>query len=514
MARGSLSVEGIDGGIGQSGPLGPSPWAAVGVASGAAAIGTQMPIVVTSPSDVETLIGIGPLRDALVIALSRVSVQVVVVPLVRSTGGGVIVAAQTGGTVVTTAVGGHAIGGQHVRLECTLGGAAGTAAFRLIVDGVAAAVFTPASADFSSAIVLTAAQLGSLATGVATADYFAPTITTHTAFVSGDAVTFQMSEAKAAGADMDPAITKLVDQPIIFRFLGVTGRTTPATHALVQTKARAITSEGHYVRALVQGAGPDALTEAATAATTAAWVSALSLATSPVRMEAPRIGICVSHGPMRDPITDRRKLAVPTLYPLLGALAAREPWEPVDAVRQGGEGRLQGVEGIYPANLSGDNIDALDDSYYITTQTHPGERGVFVTHGRLWGQPPAPGIDGTDYTGIERGLTMDEACRRVRRLLAPRLNDNVDTDQNGRLSPAEREDIRAASLRGLRSLQSVGAIRAPEVTVKDTGRGILFNEKVQVQIRFIPFGKASSIEATIQFYAGPPATSDSTEETA
>ena len=84
-----------DGGLGFRGPDGPMTWAAFGVSSEAAAIADQEPLVVTSPEDAETLVGVGPLRDLLVCALTGVGTSVVVLPLVRTAGGTVLGTART-----------------------------------------------------------------------------------------------------------------------------------------------------------------------------------------------------------------------------------------------------------------------------------------------------------------------------------------------------------------------------------------------------------------------------------
>lgn len=266
MARASIGVQASDGGIGYTGPVGPSRYAVIGVASGAGAIAAQGVVTITNPQDVESLVGIGPLRDLAVTSLQRSGGTILAMPLERNSGGEVLDGEQSSGTVEVTAVAGHALGEQHVRLECVVAGAAGTAEFRLVVDGVVADNFKPSSGDFAAAIVLTEAQLGSLATGVAAANRFSPTIATNTAFVAGDAVEFQMGQARGAGASLNTAVSKLSDHEIAWQWVELAGASLPASWALLNTAVSGLSAQGRYVHASVQAAGHD-LRTGATAAT-------------------------------------------------------------------------------------------------------------------------------------------------------------------------------------------------------------------------------------------------------
>ena len=492
MARGRTEVRDLDGGLGYTGPDGAAIYAVMGVGSKALSVADQRPIIVTSANDVADLIGEGPLRDALVFQLTTTGGTVLAMPLVRSTGGSVLVAAVTSGALAVTAVDGYAFGQQKVRLECTLGGAAGVATFRLIVDGVPAVAFTPDSGDFALAIALTASQLGSLATGVVVSatpamhTAFAPTITTNAAFVAGEYVEFQMSSPRAAGTDIAPAITKLADTKTLFEWIEIAGVTAPATWALGQTAVRLLRDRGRYVGLHVQAAGPDLLTGASAAVTVPAWVSALIQATVPPRLMAPRLHVWPFHVTMRDPFRNVNRV-IPSLYPAVAHMAALEPWEPPDAVEYG---ELERVIDVYPETISGDNIDALDDAWYATLQEHEGYDGWYITHPRLYGMFPQSGIPGSDFTGTERRRVMDTACRRVNRVLKRRQNGRVATGSDGRMTVAERAAWAGDAVRVLEDLEREGAFSSPRATVVDEAPGILQGGTVVAEIDFIPEGKA------------------------
>ena len=354
MARASIGVTAGDGGIGYTGPIGPSAYAAIGVSALAIAIADQEPITISNPRDVLPLIGRGPLRDNCVTSLQRSGGTIVVVPLERATGGVVLGGATPlidGALEVTPSATAYALGEQEVRLEVVLGGAEGTAVLRLVVDGVPGAEFTPDATDYGSnfaATVLTDAVLGTLVDGVPAASRFTVSIdlvSPATVFVAGESVTMQMSTPLAAGADIAPAITKISDHAVPWSWIALVGATTPATWALLQTAIRVLPAQGRYVHGHVQAAGHDLRTGATTAVTMPTHVSDLAagLSGAPARVYDPVLSVGVNYVNMPDPITGREKIW-PAIYPLMGHIAARQNWQHPDATKYG---PLRGVTSIY-----------------------------------------------------------------------------------------------------------------------------------------------------------------------
>ena len=504
MARGSADVSSRDGGLGYTGPAGAANWAAVGVASGAQAIGTQMPVRVSSAADVNTLFGRGPLRDGLVIPLTDTGADVLVMPLQRSSGGGAIggATAKVSGTLsVTPSATGYSFGQEHVVLEVTQPGATAVAMGRLVVDNVPGPEF---ALTIGSATVLTRAQLGALATGVPDADLLSITVAFNggvTAFVAGDRVEWRMSEPKASAGDMMTAVQKLADSEGEFEWIEVCGVTSPATQASLHTLAKTLPrATADYIHIHVQAPGPDLRTGATADALTPVWVSEATLMTDPPRIMNPRMTIWRAWSILDDPLT-RQERVVPGMYDAIGALSARQAWEPVDALRHG---PLFHTREIYPRDLTGAHIDQLDNAYYATFQRHTGQPGIYVTHGRLWTVRPQAGLVGSDYTGIERRRLIDLACRRVRQAILPRLNDFIRTDTTGHIAPQERDNMVARGLSALRTLTAQGVASAPEVVVTDSAEGLLVDDTIFVRIRFIPPGKAARLEASLEFYRGAP----------
>lgn len=512
MSRGSVTAEAAEGGIGTSGPLGPAVRAAIGVSSGAAAIADQAPVVVTTIGDVESLVGIGPLRDDLVHALKATRSTIVVMPLRRNSGGN----ASSGGSAlidgslsVTVDSAGYALGMQDVTFECVTAGKAGVAEFRLIVDGVALPKYKPAALAKHA---IPAASLGSLATAVPTASQLQVTLAlanSATAFAAGDKVTWRMLEPKAVAGDIETALGKLEMHALEWDWVSICGTTARATWAAAHTYARAMTARGRYVDVHVQSAGHDVRTGATADSTFATWQSGMISATTPPRLPGPRLFVWAYHDEIVDPLR-RRKRVIPSLYSGMGHLAGLQPWEGIDDVSNG---PLRGVLSIY-GNPNGDQIDALDNVYYCTLQTHPGLAGIFVTHGRPWGVYPSAGVVATDYNHLERRRIMNAACARSRANLLHRLNGRVRSGSDGRIAPVEVAAWRADVLRALRTLVAVGAITAPQVDVYDEEPGIVTTDTVLVRMSFVPQGKAVRIAITLSYSGGSEPVVESEEEEA
>ena len=506
MARASIGVTAGDGGIGYTGPLGPSAYAAIGVSSKAIAIADQEPITISNPRDVLPLIGRGPLRDNCVTSLQRSGGTIVVVPLERATGGVVIGGATPlidGALEVTPSATSYALGEQEVRLEVVLGGAEGTAVLRLVVDGVPGAEFTPDATDYGSnfaATVLTDAVLGTLVDGVPAASRFTVSIdlaSPATVFVAGESVTMNMSTPLAAGAGVAPAITKISDHQVPWSWIALVGATTPATWALLQTAIRVLPAQGRYVHGHVQAAGHDLRTGATTAVTMPTHVSDLAagLTGAPARVYDPVLSVGVNYVNMPDPITGREKIW-PAIYPLMGHIAARQNWQHPDATKYG---PLRGVTSIY-GGFSGPQADTLDDLWYTTLMTYPGKPGVYPTHVRMWGIYPQTGVLASDFTGVERRRVMDAALTSVYNALFPFINSEIATTPAGRMSEAEKTQWAGRAINSLRRLRQDGAITFASATVQDKDPGILVTGTVQVTVRITPRGKAEVIEGTVTFF--------------
>ena len=499
MARGGLSLRDLDGGLGVTGPQGPSQYAAIGVSSEAEAIADQIPVLITSAGDVDTLFGVGELATMLRRSLRIAGSTVIAMPLQRAAGGTVRTgqAAQIGGTMITTAMTGHTLGRQHVRMEYTVAGAGGTSEIRLIVNGAPLPAFLPGAADYANPIVIPIESLGSLATGVILADRFSPTITSPTAAVVGDGIEFDFTYATALAADVAASVIKLADSTIVFENIALAGVSQPATWGALRTAARALPdSHGEYCGVHVQAAGNDEASGAVTGTTVALWLSAAAAAVNtPARLDAPRLHVWLPHAESGGDIE-------PAMYPALGMIARRQPWESVNEVGEGDYGILPGVDEIYP-RMTGAQIDAMDNLYYATLQRHNGRTGIYITEARLWGNFPQLGVPGTDYSGTERRRTIDAACRVVRAGLLARVNANFPT-RGGHIAPSAVADLEANGLRLLRGLESAGAFTDPLVVFSDAGAGILSTEELIFEVSIQPPGKARRINGTIAFSRGAP----------
>jgi hypothetical protein len=510
MARGRISVVGEDGGIGVRGPDGPQTWAAFGVASEAAALADQEPLVITSPEDAEELLGVGPLRDHLVIGLTGTGTSVVVLPLERAAGGAIIgagTAVESGSVSVTALAASYGLGGQEVVVECVTGGAFGTAAFRLVVNGRPLPSFIPAAAGTQA--LVPDASAGTLNEGVPTAGKLSLAFAftgSLTAFVAGDSVTIQYGEPSFASASVGAAVERLVAHSLRWRVCYPSGHVTPAVWTAFDTAIRMAAADGRYVRGLVQLAGPQLISGASAATTTALWNSAqLALTGTPARVDNPRTGAVTTWATIADPIENRDRV-LPATYPLAASIAARQSWEPPEATRHGPmitdprtRAKALDVKAIHPSDITGPQIDSQDNVWLTTLQRWSGRAGVYPTHVRLWGQFPDGAITGSDYIGIERGLVIDEICEAAYDRVFVLANDLVTTGPDGRISASARDTLEGLANGAIEPFIVAGGIAAGDAIATDKDPGILQTSTTRIRLRIQPHGKNEVIEVTVGY---------------
>lgn len=514
MALSSTRATPRDGGIGGfTGPGGGAIRAAIGVASTVPSDGE--PVVVSSVAEAESLLGIGPLRDFAVIDLSVSGGSIVCWPLARNAGGGPDVASvdmdlDTGEVAID--ITGHALGQQEVVLEVVTGGAAGTAEFRLIVDGVAAASFTPSAGDYGAAYAVPAASLGSLATGVAAADRLMLDITAPTApavFVADNTVTWRMTEPTADSGSLADGVARLAQSERPWADITCCGCSTGAHWTAFDAAVRQLWTLGRFTFAGVQGPGHDARTGGTGYANFAAWVSALNAVSTYTasfeRKDSPTTAVCPWWLEIIDPVSGRAKV-VPGIYVAMALAHARLPWEPPEAFRHGRAATdprtgnlLLDVRSIY-GDPSDDQISAVDDRWYVTFRTRSGRSGVWLNFFRLWGEPGGGGVRTSDYDGVDRRRVMDLSAAITREVLQPFEGDTVTTDNNGRMANSAREHWRTVALGGFSGLLAREAITFADAIVTDMAPGVLRNKRVKVTIRITPLAKVDTIDIDLFFY--------------
>ena len=518
MSRASVEVIGQDGNLGVVGPLGNMTWASFGAASKAKDLADQEPIVISSPSDAEELLGAGPLRDMLALSLTGVGTDVVVFPMKRSAGGTIIgagTAVESGAMSVTVSAASWGYGGQEVIVRCVTGGAIAVAEFALIVNGKMLPKWKPGAA---ASAPVPDASAGDLNEGVPDAAKLALAFAftgSLTAYVAGEEVKFQYSEPGIAQTAIGNVVNALAAHDLNWRVCLPSGWLTGAAWAAFDTAVRLLPSQGKYVRGIVQLAGPKHISGATTEATTAAWHTAIMNAyagntptNAPARADNPRTGAHTNWQKVYDPIQGRERI-LPATYALSAAIAARNPWQPPEATKHGPQitdpvtrVKLLDVLDIHPQDFSVPQINAQDNIYLCTSTKYSGRKGIWPTHVRLFGVYPQDSVTGTDFIGIERGLVMDEACTRVYNALFNMLNDDIDTAPDGRMSESARAQWQGRVNGAIASLLQDRAITSGEAIVIDKSPGILQTNTVVVRLRIVPRGKAEKIEATVAFSRG------------
>lgn len=105
-----------------------------------------------------------------------------------------------------------------------------------------------------------------------------------------------------------------------------------------------------------------------------------------------------------------------------------------------------------------------------------------------------------DFNRVNRNRVWNEAARRVRRALIPRMNSRVQIEPaTGRIRPATIADWDAAAKRELQSLLADGEISDFRFTM-DPNQDVLAQAKVVTKLSVTPNGIAEAIESEIGFY--------------
>lgn len=137
--------------------------------------------------------------------------------------------------------------------------------------------------------------------------------------------------------------------------------------------------------------------------------------------------------------------------------------------------------------------DELTNKGYIYMGRYEGYEGVYLNGDATC----AAATD--DYNTIHINRVWNEAARRVRRALIPRMNSMVDIDpDSGRIKASTIADWDAAAKRELNTLLAEGEISDFRFTL-DPNQDVIGQGKVVTKLSIVPQGIAKVIEAEIGF---------------
>lgn len=148
--------------------------------------------------------------------------------------------------------------------------------------------------------------------------------------------------------------------------------------------------------------------------------------------------------------------------------------------------------GAYVATLSRAVCDDMRDKAYSFADQYNGYEGVYLTS-----EATCTTVT-DDFNTIHANRVWNEAARRVRRALVPRMSGKVKIDGAGKIKASTIADWDASARRELESFQAEGEIAGFQFTM-DPNQDVTSQGMVKVGIRVIMDGIAKDIEAELGF---------------
>lgn len=444
-----------DGGLGLQGVTGDGVRAIVGVSSKGTANQAHL---LSDVRKVETVLGRGPLADAVSEQLSLGGGSVYAVPVAGSIAGTITANSANPGS---PAVGltGTVTADLDVIVEIVKAGALGTAEFTLSLDGgdtVSPRIATSAS--------YTLPGLGHAIT-FATGNY-----------VLGATYAFRVAAPKASNEDITTAVRALLDGPLYFEYVHVAQDGDQGLWTIADTLALEAEANGRYLYFITQAFPADA------GESVDAWVARLLAAYALFPAASKRVVVVAAVAEVNDPQTGRypsRNLAA-----RLGARLSRYPIHESPAWVE--RGPIPGavvatpfVSGVFGKSSSFTNAHAtaLNDAGFTTAYTIRRRTGLYWYEGRV----AAPAT--SDFSILPYRRVMDQACTLVSDDLVNGVQEGIDP-ANLEASVAHRVAKASAVLNRMKGAGSIssGAVVLPP------GQDVLGSRKLIVQVRVTPLG--------------------------
>jgi hypothetical protein len=457
-----ITTEIQDGAMGVAGASATGRFAAIGVA---AKFGQGI-LTFTDPSQVEKLIGDGPLRDLLVSTLSMAKTTVYAVAL-EGTIFGTLSEAKAGTDntgVGTITVSGKPRNEYDVAVAILSDGVLNEATFRVTIDGLPGKQITVPDG---------AGKYDIPGTGIAIT--FNPG---SGSFKAGDMFSFTATAPQATNGEVLAAIDTILDAKLAIEWISVAGVSASPLWAALATKAEGAAGRHQYLFCVAQ-ARYKTETE-----TLDQWANALA---GPERgtIASTRLEVCASW--IEESDTNGQIDVRPLINTYCGKLASRNVHQGPDAVKYGG---ITPATALKPDNINDGHIETLKNAGYVTARTFPGLTGIYITSGQMMSGA------GSDYDLVERRRVMDKACRQVYAAQLPFVNDSVTVAKDG--SPEGVKMLIAQGEAPLNTMITDGEISGGSVVMPE-GQNILSTKKIRFKIRIVPLGKLAYIENEIAY---------------
>jgi hypothetical protein len=293
----------------------------------------------------------------------------------------------------------------------------------------------------------------------------------------GDTYTFTTTAPAWANGDLTTAAAALKVSTKIAGLMHVVGPMNATAAGVLHTALAAFPASKKFIRALVESV--DFTTDEATWMTTIQTDFALFTSDFISVAAAPLLYPSAING-----IQFRRSCAFPAIVRLSQVAISQSAGEV-------GLGALPSVTTVYHDELA---VPGLDSDRFLTMTSIPGLTGYYITRPLLM-----YGV-GSDFTEIQYGRVMDEACRITYSFFVQRLNSRVRlTPSTGLILEKDARALETGCDTALMSgLVNTGDASAEECVVSRADL-ISSTKTLTVTVRILPVGYIEYVVATIGF---------------
>lgn len=360
---------------------------------------------------------------------------------------------------------GNPLDGYKIRIKITLGGARGTARFRVAFDGD-----NPDGPTYGAEIV-TAATV----TTYATATGLTITFTTGSDYVLGDVYAADCTAPSISNANYQTALTAL----------GADGR---ACRMVVLANEASSVSNGAALASIL-----DTYLIAQETAHNPSWGLMNAPSDSDANLSAgfssfstKMVGVAAGFETLTSVLTGRV-----TSRPIAWATAARAMAMTIS--QDLGEVRAGALAAVVSLTRDERKTPGLDAAGFLTHRTHIGLNGAYVTNPRI--MAPA----GSDFQLVQYRQVMNVAHRVAYGALLLYLNAELLVNADGTIDETEAQGIDAAVSNALASALVQPGYASFVEAVTDRTNNLLTTATLKVKVRVRPKGYAKAISAEIGF---------------
>lgn len=297
-------------------------------------------------------------------------------------------------------------------------------------------------------------------------------------FVAGDSFGFISTSPGMSLTSIQNAIDALFESNLDFGIIAIAGPTASPAWTLINGIVDGKVPDGKFVRAITE------VPNQTPGETDAEYEQ--RLIDEQDGLELLRVGSVAGRVSVVMPLTTRQ-IDINVAPLLTGRLAVIPVQRSAGRVRDGG---LDAVTALAPEGISFARLDALDDARYTVAMQHPNTEGFYIGNSNLFGGATS------DFKRIERGRTMDKACRLAHAQGIQYLNDEFDGSQG------DLDAIKAAMEVPLRKMASKASGRQEIVdgtVIIPAGQDVIGTGELLVKIRIVPVGTIRELEQEISF---------------